>query len=85
VDITDRCAANAGSPAPSAGEEKTVWASGPAWTKRPELSPNTTRDFAGGNCTLVAAGCGLTHSARASLDGAVPAGVKILTVRGRPE
>jgi DNA-binding transcriptional LysR family regulator len=66
---------------PSAGEENLmgVW---PGLDERPVIA-HTARDWLA-KLHLVAAGCGLT-TISASLAPAVPAGVRVLTVRGGPE
>jgi DNA-binding transcriptional LysR family regulator len=66
---------------PSAGEEKLmgVW---PGLDERPEIA-HTARDWLA-KLHLVAAGCGLT-TMPASLASVVPAGVRVLAVRGGPQ
>jgi DNA-binding transcriptional LysR family regulator len=66
---------------PSAGEEKLmgVW---PGLDERPEIS-HTARDWLA-KLQLVAAGCGLT-TLPTTLIPAVPAGVRVLMVRGGPQ
>jgi DNA-binding transcriptional LysR family regulator len=65
---------------PSSGQEKLlgVW---PGLDERPEIA-HTARDWLA-KLHLVAAGCGLT-TVPASLAPAVPAGVRVLAVRGGP-
>jgi DNA-binding transcriptional LysR family regulator len=66
---------------PSSGDEQLmgVW---PGLDERPEIA-HTARDWLA-KLHLVAAGCGLT-TVPASLMPAVPAGVRVLTVRGGPQ